>query len=57
MHSEEAFNNIKIVMNDCYEAGDLLAEGDQIYWDAQSYYAMAELLEDVLKKYFLWDGK
>ena len=54
MTSDEAFNNIAIVMNDCYDAAERLHNND-LGWDSDAYNAMGDLLKDVLEKYFYAD--
>jgi hypothetical protein len=51
MNTDEAFNNIAIVMNDCYDAAERLYNND-LGWDADAYNAMGDLLKSVLEKYF-----
>jgi hypothetical protein len=51
MTTDEAFNNIAIVMNDCYDAAEKL-HNNELGWDADAYLAMGDSLKDVLEKYF-----
>ena len=51
MTSDEAFKNIALVMNDCYDAADKL-QNNELGWDSDAYIAMGDLLKEVLEKYF-----
>lgn len=52
MTSEEAVNNLKTVMHDCYVAFETLDNGSPVEWDADAYAAMGDLIRDTLEKYF-----